>query len=396
MPIRSSQRAVAVARALGAGGSSRGSSAPARSRRARSRRRPGRARRPAMFSSQWVSSTQAATASGSSRVMPHVRLLLVGQLDAEALAARSARAGPSSGAGWSRCPARSEPRRCTVETLNGSGLPSRAKPAPRRGPPRRADESTARPRSRTGAGSTGAEHLHQIEIDGARSTTSTSAPGDGPADRLHPRPRRLLAELAREHPPRRARSRRVIALDLPGFGLSEMPRDEISIPGYGRMVDRSATGSGSARSCWSATRWAASSPRRWRSGARSAVERLVLVSAAGITSASSTAPGAILGPRGAWRSAPTAPRTSSGTIAPRRGCATSRSRWSRATHAPAPDLCWELMKRRRQARLHDALRALLDYDFRERLAEIGCPTLIVWGADDMLVPVRGRRRVRAR
>jgi pimeloyl-ACP methyl ester carboxylesterase len=34
----------------------------------------------------------------------------------------------------------------------------------------------------------------------------------------------------------------------------------------------------------------------------------------------------------------------------------------------------------------DALRAIIDYDFRERLPEIGCPTLIVWGTDDMLVP----------
>src|SRR5204863_6663619 len=34
----------------------------------------------------------------------------------------------------------------------------------------------------------------------------------------------------------------------------------------------------------------------------------------------------------------------------------------------------------------DALRAIMDYDFRERLTEIGCPTLIVWGTEDMLVP----------
>ena len=43
----------------------------------------------------------------------------------------------------------------------------------------------------------------------------------------------------------------------------------------------------------------------------------------------------------------------------------------------------------------DALRAIIDYDFRDRLPEIGCPTLIVWGTDDMLVPGQRRRRVRA-
>jgi pimeloyl-ACP methyl ester carboxylesterase len=33
-----------------------------------------------------------------------------------------------------------------------------------------------------------------------------------------------------------------------------------------------------------------------------------------------------------------------------------------------------------------ALRAILTFDFRDRLPEIRCPTLIVWGKHDMLVP----------
>jgi pimeloyl-ACP methyl ester carboxylesterase len=36
----------------------------------------------------------------------------------------------------------------------------------------------------------------------------------------------------------------------------------------------------------------------------------------------------------------------------------------------------------------DALDALTDYAIRDRLPEIACPTLIVWGEDDKLVPVR--------
>jgi len=35
-----------------------------------------------------------------------------------------------------------------------------------------------------------------------------------------------------------------------------------------------------------------------------------------------------------------------------------------------------------------ALDALTDYPIRDRLGEIACPTLIVWGAEDRLVPVR--------
>ena len=40
-----------------------------------------------------------------------------------------------------------------------------------------------------------------------------------------------------ENIPYFARNHRVIAMDLPGFGESEMPTEEISISGYGRTVD---------------------------------------------------------------------------------------------------------------------------------------------------------------
>ena len=34
----------------------------------------------------------------------------------------------------------------------------------------------------------------------------------------------------------------------------------------------------------------------------------------------------------------------------------------------------------------DALRACLDYDFRDRLPEIACPTLVLWGEKDAILP----------
>src|SRR5918999_3559037 len=40
-----------------------------------------------------------------------------------------------------------------------------------------------------------------------------------------------------ENIPRAAQERRVIALDLPGFGLSAMPQHEITIPRYARYVN---------------------------------------------------------------------------------------------------------------------------------------------------------------
>ena len=40
-----------------------------------------------------------------------------------------------------------------------------------------------------------------------------------------------------------------------------------------------------------------------------------------------------------------------------------------------------------------ALEALADYPLDEELPKIGCPTLIVWGAHDTLVPVKDATRM---
>ena len=54
-----------------------------------------------------------------------------------------------------------------------------------------------------------------------------------------------------------------------------------------------------------------------------------------------------------------------------------------------PDLAYEgFIKGAGKPGFTDALRACLDYDFRDRLPEIGCPTLIVWGEKDSIIPVK--------
>src|SRR3954469_13129371 len=80
-----------------------------------------------------------------------------------------------------------------------------------------------------------------------------------------------------------AAGHRVIAFDLPGFGMSEEPGERISIPGYGRLVDtlldRLGVGPGvlvgNSMGGFIAAEVAIQYPAR--------VQRLVLVSAAGLT-----------------------------------------------------------------------------------------------------------------
>ena len=82
----------------------------------------------------------------------------------------------------------------------------------------------------------------------------------------------------------------MIALDLPGFGQSPMPRDEITIPGYARTVNALCEQLGlgvvelvgNSMGGFIAAEVAIQFPQR--------VDRLVLVSAAGISSANLRTP----------------------------------------------------------------------------------------------------------
>ena len=53
------------------------------------------------------------------------------------------------------------------------------------------------------------------------------------------------------------------------------------------------------------------------------------------------------------------------------------------------DLAYEgFLKGAGKPGFQQALRACLNYDFRDRLPEIRQPTLIVWGENDSIIPVR--------
>ena len=117
-------------------------------------------------------------------------------------------------------------------------------------------------------------------------------------------------------------------------------------------------------------------------------ERLVLVAAAGIASNDVA--------REPVMTIARLMALSSGNVAARSKVTLTRARWIQFTFGMifrhptriARDLLYEQALGAGKPAFLPALEAIGDYDFRHRLPEIGCPTLIVQGRDDMLVPAR--------
>jgi pimeloyl-ACP methyl ester carboxylesterase len=231
-------------------------------------------------------------------------------------------------------------------------------------------------------------HLHQVEIDGTAVNYVDIGAGDRPpvvfVHGLGGQWQNWLQNI-----PRAAQERRVIALDLPGFGLSPMPDDEITITGYGRVVNTLCDRLGlplvelvgNSMGGFISAEVAIQFPQR--------VDRLILVSAAGITSASlDRRPIETLGRIATalthW-SAPLDRKIASRAKARHLALAFV----ARHPSLLAPDFAYEgFFKGTDKPGFKDALLACLGYDFRERLPEIGVPTLIVWGEQDSIIPVK--------
>jgi pimeloyl-ACP methyl ester carboxylesterase len=192
--------------------------------------------------------------------------------------------------------------------------------------------------------------------------------------------------------PEFARDHRVIAIDFPGFGQSEMPEAPISIPDYVRMLDElfgalvigSATIVGNSMGGFVGADMAIRFPHR--------VDRLVLVAAAGLSMEH------MLNERNQGLRA----RIENvlffglGRLAARTDLVVRSRRLRRALlllvvahpdKLPAP-LVLEQVNGAGKPGFHPALDAMVRYPIRDRLGEIDVPTLIVWGEHDRLVPLR--------
>jgi len=236
-------------------------------------------------------------------------------------------------------------------------------------------------------------HTHRIQLDG-REVNYVDL-GDGPAlVFFHGLGASWQSWL--ENLPEFARDHRVVAMDFPGFGYSETAVGEISIEYYAswayRLLDalgiESAAIVGNSMGGFIAAEMAIRRPDR--------AERMAVVSAAVFWQSYRRAQPLVGLARLSDAHVARALNRSTDAVATR-----PRLRsWALATagfrypHLISHELAHELV---RSARRTDgylpALEALADYPLEEELPKIGCPTLIVWGAQDTLVPVKDAKRM---
>jgi pimeloyl-ACP methyl ester carboxylesterase len=195
-----------------------------------------------------------------------------------------------------------------------------------------------------------------------------------------------------ENIPDFARDHRVIAVDLPGFGASPMPPDAISVTGYARMLvallDELGIDEvqivGNSMGGFIGAEIAIRNPER--------VRRLVLVAAAGLS----------MRQMRHERRRGVRPRIENvlffalGRLASRSDVVVRSSHLRRALLAlivahperlPGP-LIVEQARGAGKPGFTAALDAMTGYPIRDRLGEVACPALIVWGEEDRLVPLR--------
>jgi len=189
-----------------------------------------------------------------------------------------------------------------------------------------------------------------------------------------------------ENLPAFARERRVIALDLPGFGESELPAGGISITGYARCVEEVCEQLGlgeidlvgNSMGGFVSAELAITHPER--------VRRLALVDAAGISIVDlhrwpARTAMRLVAVQAGWGSA-----QRQILLRPRLRHVAFRTVMRHPTRL-ALDLLAEQAGGPGMPGFLLAMDALLSYDFRDRLSEIRCPTLVVHGENDMLVRV---------
>lgn len=179
---------------------------------------------------------------------------------------------------------------------------------------------------------------------------------------------------------------RCVAVDLPGFGLSEKP-DECSIPGFARTVDavcaqlgiEEPVVIGNSMGGFVGAELAVSYPTR--------VAKLVLVAAAGLSTEYLAREPLLVGARAFMVLTARAGLRGNGMVKRRRLRRIALQPVVRYPEKLSVALATELVGGANAPGFIDAFEALMSYSFRDKLERIEVPTLVVWGRNDMLVPV---------
>jgi pimeloyl-ACP methyl ester carboxylesterase len=187
---------------------------------------------------------------------------------------------------------------------------------------------------------------------------------------------------------------RCLALDLPGFGASDMPAEGISINGYAKTVDavcdrlgvETVSVVGNSMGGFIGAELALSYDTR--------VERLVLVSAAGLSTEHLAQTPAVVLARLTTAGLPLA-QVFEPYVVRRPRLRRAFMQWVlRYPEKLSVPLTQELVLSFGKPGFVPALKALLQYSYRDRLAAMEMPVLIVWGRNDLLVPVGDADRYR--
>jgi pimeloyl-ACP methyl ester carboxylesterase len=193
-----------------------------------------------------------------------------------------------------------------------------------------------------------------------------------------------------ENIPYFAQNRRVIVPDLPGFGWSPMPAGEVSITNYAGILDSicdqleidGAAVVGNSMGGFIAAEMAIRFPQR--------VERLGLIAAAGLSRHYMRIPISVMAnPRGGGKvlfRLFAAPYDRARKLSRRRRLR-KLSLWAVVRHPEriSPPMAAYLIAGSGKPGAAPASIALATYDFRDRVGEIACPTLVLWGEDDFVI-----------
>jgi pimeloyl-ACP methyl ester carboxylesterase len=234
------------------------------------------------------------------------------------------------------------------------------------------------------------EHLKSVTVDSALGETSVNyvEMGEGPpiffVHGLGGSWRNWL-----ENIPYAAKSHRVVALDLPGFGTSPLPPEPITMKAFGDLIvsfaDEIGLGPetalvGHSMGGFISTEAVIEAPERFSS--------LTLVAAAGITFANFPQTRKQITRIALRMMLPIASARAERNLGRKRLRSASFKGVIAHPSMMSREILWELSTYAvKSPGLLQAAYALAGYDTRERLAEITLPTMVIWGNQDRLVPV---------